>query len=127
MAAARFPASIVARVRDGKILGIRASCGPHRLIGVWVVVVEGRVFVRSWGVTGHGWFRTFLEDPRGVMQVGRSRLRVRAVHTRSERLKHAVSDAYARKYHTPGAVRYVRDLSRQKSRDATIELVPDRN
>ena len=29
-------------MRDGKILGIRAGTGPHRFIGIWVVVVEGR-------------------------------------------------------------------------------------
>ncbi|MGI8732832.1 MAG: hypothetical protein ACR2LM_05965 [Pyrinomonadaceae bacterium] len=43
----RFPKAILAAIRDGKILGIRAGTKPHRIIGIWAVVVEGRVFVRS--------------------------------------------------------------------------------
>lgn len=43
----RFPAGVLAAIRDGKILGIRAGTQPHRFIGIWAVVVEGRVFVRS--------------------------------------------------------------------------------
>jgi len=35
-----------------------------------------------------------------------------------------VSEAYAVKYHTPGSVKYVRDLGREKSRATTTELVP---
>ena len=30
-----FPKDIVAAIRDGKILGIRAGTKPHRIIGIW--------------------------------------------------------------------------------------------
>jgi hypothetical protein len=49
---------------------------------------------------------------------------VRAVFTRSERLQDAVSRAYLEKYHTPGSLRFARDLGRPKSRATTTELVP---
>jgi hypothetical protein len=120
----RFPDRLVAAIRDGKILGIRAGLGPHRLIGIWAVVVEGRVFVRSWSLKPRSWYRTFLEDPRGIIEVSGRQVPVRAVRTRSERLKDAVSQAYLDKYDTPGSVKYARDLGRQKSRETTTELVP---
>jgi len=120
----RFPDKILASLRVDKILGIRAGTKPHRIIGIWSVVVERRVFVRSWSLKPRSWFRTFLEDPHGVIQVGKRRLRVRAIQTRSERLKDAVSLAYREKYNTPGSVKYVRDMSRAKSRNTTTELVP---
>ena len=41
-----FAKEIVAAIRDGKILGIRARTKPHRVIGIRVVVVEGRELVR---------------------------------------------------------------------------------
>jgi hypothetical protein len=97
---------------------------PHRTIGIWAVVVEGRVFVRSWSLKPRSWWRTFQEDPRGVMAVEGREIRVRAVATRSERLKDAVSRAYLEKYHTPGSVKYARDLGRPRSRATTTELVP---
>ena len=123
-AARRFPAPIVAAIRDGKILGIRAGTAPHRVIGIWAVVVQNRVFVRSWSLSAGGWYRTLLEEPFGVIQVAGREIPIRATWTRSERLKDAVSTAYAEKYHTPGSVKYVRDLSRPKCRDTTTELVP---
>jgi hypothetical protein len=120
----RFPARVLASLREGKILGIRAGTAPHRIIGIWAVVVEGRVFVRSWSLKPRSWWRTFLEEPRGVIEVDGRRLSVRAVQTRSERLKDAVSRAYLDKYDTPGSVKYARDLGRPRSRATTTELVP---
>jgi hypothetical protein len=120
----RFSTGVVAAIRDGKILGIRAGSAPHRFIGIWAVVVEGRVFVRSWSLKPRSWYRTFLREPRGVIQVGERRIRVRAVRTRSERLKSAVDRAYLEKYNTPGAIKFARDLGGTKSRATTTELVP---
>jgi hypothetical protein len=96
----------------------------HRVIGVWAVVVEGRVFIRSWSMKPRSWWRAFLEDPYGSVFVGEKEIRVRAVQTRSERLKDLVSQAYKEKYNTPGSIQYVKDMSRKKSRDTTTELVP---
>src|SRR2546426_11114735 len=98
-----FPKNVVAAIRDGKILGIRAGTKPHRVIGIWAVVVEGRVFVRSWSMKPRSWYRTFLEEPRGVIVVDDREIKVRAVFTRSERLKTAVDQAYAEKFPTPGS------------------------
>jgi len=94
------------------------------VIGIWAVVVEGRVFVRSWSLKPRSWWRTFLEDPYGRMFVGEREFPIRTIQTRSERLKDLVSQAYKEKYHTPGSVQYVKEMSRKKSRETTTELVP---
>ena len=120
----RFPPKVLAAIRDGQVLGIRAGTQPHRVIGIWAVVVEGRVFVRSWSLKPRSWFRTFQEVPRGIVAVEGREIPVRAVLTRSERLKDAVSRAYLEKYHTPGSLKYARDLGRAKSRATTTELIP---
>lgn len=120
----RFSSRDLEAIRASKIVGIRAGKEPHRVIGIWAVVARSRVFVRSWSLTPKGWYRTFLATPRGSLQIDGREIRVRAVHTRSEGLKAAVDRAYADKYHTPGALKYVRDLKRPESRNATIELVP---
>jgi hypothetical protein len=120
----RFSEAILAAIRDGKILGIRAGTKPHRIIGIWAVVVEGRVFVRSYTLKPRSWYRTFLEEPRGVIEVNGRQLKVRAVFTRSERLKAAVDDAYAQKFPTPGSKHFVEGFKEKKRRDTTTELVP---
>ena len=120
----RFTSRDLEAIRASKIVGIRAGDEPHRVIGIWAVVARNRVFVRSWSLTAGGWYRTFLATPRGSLHIGGREIPVRAVHTRSEALKAAVDRAYAEKYNTPGALKYVRDLKRPKSRNATVELVP---
>jgi hypothetical protein len=123
--AKRFSPRLLDVLHKTKILGIRAGTRPHRIIGIWFVMVGDRVFVRSWSMKERSWWRTLLEDPRGVITVGRSRpIPVRAVRTRSETLKDAVSRAYAERYDTPASRRYVRDFARKKRRDTTTELVP---
>ena len=119
-----FPSDVVKEIEQRKILGIRAGSKPHRFIGIWSVVVEGRVFVRSWSLKPRSWYRTFLEDPAGVINVNGREFPMRAVHTRSERLKDAVSQAYRKKYNTPGSLTFVRDMTRGESRASTTELVP---
>ena len=121
----RFEPQILERIRKEKIFGIRAGTeSKHRVIGIWAVVVEGRVFARSWSMKPRSWWRTLLEDPRATVVVGDTEIPARAVQTRSERLKDLVSQAYKEKYNTPGSVQFVKDMSGKKSRDTTTELVP---
>ena len=121
----RFTDELLATIHKDKILGIRAGKdSTHRVIGIWAVVVEGRVFVRSWSMKPRSWWRTLLEDPRATVVVGDTEIPARAVQTRSERLKDLVSQAYKEKYNTPGSVQFVKDMSGKKSRDTTTELVP---
>jgi len=123
----KFPDAILAKIHEDRILGIRAGSDlTHRVIGIWVVVVSGRVFVRSWSMKPRSWWRTFLEDAHGEIFVAKRKrgIKVRAVQVKSEKLKEAVSAAYKEKYNTPGSVGYVADMSRSPSRDTTTELVP---
>lgn len=119
----RFSRPVVAAIDAAKILGIRAGTD-HKFIGVWPVVVGGRVYARSWGLGKGGWYRTFLEDSTGVIQVGDREIRVRAVPARSERVRDKVDDAYAEKYDTAASKKWVRGFKAPRRRDATIEFVP---
>jgi len=121
----RLPRSVVAAIDASKILGIRAgNRSAHRFIGIWPIVIDGRVFGRSWSLTPDGWYRAFVEDPRGAIQVGSRTIRIRAVPVRSERLRDAIERAYAEKYPTPGSRRYVRGFRTKRRREATMEFVP---
>ena len=121
-----FKDDIIATINKDRILGIRAGQdSPHRVIGIWAVIVDGRLFVRSYTMKPGGWWRTFLEDPYGEIFVSKRKrgIKVRAVQTRSEKLKDAVSAAYKEKYNTRGSVGYVEEMSRKPLRDTTTELV----
>ena len=120
-----FPRSVVAAIDASKILGVRAGLkSDHRYVGIWPVVVGGRVFGRSWTLKPGGWYRTFLDDPRGTLQIGDREIKIRAVPARSERIRDAVEEAYAAKYPTPGSRTYVRGFRTKRRREATMEFVP---
>ena len=112
------------QIRAAKYIYVRAG-DDHRFIGIWAVVVAGRVFVRSWNVKPDGWHAGFLEQKRGAIRLSKDGpvIPVRAVATRSERIKAAVDDAYADKYTSPANLKYVKGLRLRRRRDTTMELV----
>jgi len=121
----RLSRAIVSAADAGKIMGIRAGKNSdHKFIGVWPIVVNGRLFARSWTLTKGGWYKTFLEDSLGTLQVGEREIRVRARRVTSERLRDQIEDAYAGKYNTKASQKYVRGFRTPRRRETTTEFVP---
>jgi len=120
-----LPRAVVDAIADTAIVRIRAGArSDHRFIGIWAVVVNGRVFARSWTQAPDGWYRTLLRDPLGTIQVGDRQVRVRAIRVRGVRIRDAVEQAYADKYRSPGSLKFVRGFRTLRRRDTTVELVP---
>lgn len=95
----------------------------HRYTGVWVVVVERRIFVRSWNDKPTGWFRAFLAEPNGTFQIGAHEVPVRGARPRSERILSAVTSAYAAKYDTKASQKWVEGFAEPGRAANTLELV----
>lgn len=120
----RFTDDVLSLLGKSKGLRIRAGNGTHRFIGIWFVIVEHRVFVRSWSIKPDGWYRAFLTDTRGAIKVGKSEIAVRAVPVKGKKFRDAVDAAYLERYNMPGALKYAKDLCQAKSRATTTELIP---
>jgi hypothetical protein len=119
-----FSKPTLAALDAAKILGVRAGT-EHRFTGVWVVVVKGRVFVRSWNDKPSGWHHAFVEEPLGVVQApGGREIRVRAKRVRGEGLLDAIDEAYGEKYNTPASRKWVRGFAQARRRKTTTEFVP---
>lgn len=121
----RFPRSLLSRLDAAPALRIRAGA-EHGFLSIWVVVVGDRVFVRPWHDEPAGWRRAFLAEPGGAIQLRDSKreIPVRARPARGERLFDAVDAAYARKYPSSGAQKWVRGFATPKRRKTTMELLP---
>lgn len=119
----RFPAPVLQALRQARIIGVRAG-STHRYTGVWVVVVEGRAFVRSWNDKPTGWYRAFRAEPAGSVEVAEQEVAVRARHTRSPRLREAISRAFAEKYPTKASQKWVEGFTEPHRLATTLELVP---
>jgi hypothetical protein len=121
--ARQFSRTVVAAIDAAKIMGIRSGTD-HKFIGVWPVVVDGRVFARSWGHSPGGWYDAFLDEPNGSIQVGDREIRVRGREARGERIRDKVEEAYAMKFTTKASQKWVRGFKTARRRDATIEFLP---
>lgn len=121
----RLSGPVVAAADAASIMGVRAGArSDHRFIGVWPIVVKGRLFARSWTLKANGWYRAFLDDPLGTIQVGEREIRVRAIRARGERLRDAVEREYAAKYDTHASRKYVRGFRTPRRRETTMQFVP---
>ncbi len=112
----------VEALRIAKIIGVRAG-NEHRYTGVWVVVVEGRVFARSWNDKPTGWFRAFKSEPKGTIQVGKLEISVKGKAVRSARLREAITEAFAAKYNTKGSRHWIEGFAEEHRLLTTMEFV----
>ena len=115
--------TIVAAARKAKIIGVRAGT-EHRFTGVWVVVVEDRIFARSWSDKPTGWFRAFRKEPKGTIQIDDLEIPVQGKLVRSARLRDAVTAAFAEKYNTKGSQKWIEGFKEPERVLTTLEFVP---
>jgi hypothetical protein len=120
---ATFADATIEAVQNAKIIGVRAGT-EHRYTGVWVVTVDGRVFVRSWNDKPTGWFRAFRKQPGGMIQVGGLEIPVRAKVVRSARIRDAVTVAFGEKYNTKASRKWVEGFAEPARALTTLEFVP---
>jgi hypothetical protein len=119
----RFPVALSAAIHTSSYLKVRSG-SDHRFTAIWSVVIGRRVFIRSWYMRPGGWYYSFLEEPLGAIFIDGREVPVRAKRVRSDRVKNAVSRAYAEKYVTAASIKYVRGFARGRRRDTTTELLP---
>jgi hypothetical protein len=94
----------------------------HRTI-VWVVVVDGEVFVRSVRGPEGRWYREISANPEGALHAEGRRIAVRAVPANDDPTVEKVSEAYQSKYgrSSPGSTRAM--LS-PETLPTTLRLLP---
>jgi hypothetical protein len=119
----KFPEEVVDAFTSAKIIGVRSGT-EHKYTGVWVVVVKGRVYARSWNDKPTGRFRAFKKEPEGMVQVATRELPVRARFPRGASVLGAVTAAFAQKYNTKGSRRWVEGFADPARELTTIEFVP---
>jgi len=119
----RFAPDVVSAAARDLVIGVRVG-ESHRFIAVWAVVVDERVFARSWARSPQGW-RAQIDDGDSVaVEIGGSQVRARARFTTDEPMNAKVDEAYRAKYHTKASAGYVADLTSGASRESTVEFLP---
>ena len=118
-----FGETATAWLETTKYVKVRAG-STHRFVHVWIVVVDGRVFARSWNNRPDGWFAAFLKEGHGAVQIDGKDVPVRARRVTREPVIDAVTKAYGDKYTTKPNKKYVSGFADKERRVNTLELVP---
>jgi hypothetical protein len=94
----------------------------HRTI-IWVVVVEGEVFVRSVRGPKGRWYREISSNPEGALHVEEDRILVRAAPATDEATVDAVSAAFRSKYQQSSPAS-TEAMVRPETLPTTLKLAP---
>ncbi len=94
----------------------------HRTI-IWVMVVDGEVFVRSVRGPRGRWYQEISANPEGALHAGNHRIPVRAAHATDDSTVEAVSEAIRGKYEEawPGPTA---GMLRTETLPTTLKLLP---
>ena len=109
--------------REVRIETRRDEDAPTHRTTIWVVTVDGTVFVRSVRGGEGRWYREVSANPVAALHVGDDRIPVRAVPVTDEAKIGAVSEAYREKYGrtSPGSTRA---MVRPETLPTTLRLEP---
>lgn len=88
---------------------------------IWVVVMDGQVYVRSVTGVGGEWYQAVLARPDGFIHAGAVTLPMHAVHVDDAATIAAVSAAYLRKY---ADSEWAPPMAEPKTLNATLRLEP---
>ena len=95
-----FPDLLLERIGVAKEVQIetRSRAGKVHQVTIWVVLVDGAVYVRSVRGTRGRWYRELTERREGALRVGARRVPVRASKVREPEMIDEISAAFWRKY-----------------------------
>jgi hypothetical protein len=123
-AAGTFDSATLDKLRNVEEIRIEtASPGTktkHRAT-IWVVVVEGEVFVRSFTGPKGKWYRNVMANPEANLEVEGKTIHVKAIPVSDQKSIEAVSQAYLEKY---SGSPYAKDMVRPEVAPTTRLLEP---
>ncbi|TAF35025.1 MAG: DUF2255 family protein [Cytophagales bacterium] len=88
------------------------------------VVVDGRIFARSWGLAEKSWYNSFLQDPIGEIKCGEMIFKIKAIVPIDNKLiTEKINAAYLTKYNTEHNIKYAKGIVEEKHTQRTMEFL----
>ena len=118
---ARLDADTVRRLHDANEVAIRTEKHPKTAVPIWVVAVDGEVFVRSVQGPKGRWYRDLAAGGSATLELVGRQLAVTAIPVADADAAARVSRAYLRKYEPSP---YARSMVRDEVLPTTLRLEP---
>jgi len=116
---------ILDKIKTNSLTGIRAGNTRDSFLDIWMVVVDNRIFARSWGLSERSWYSQFLTDPSGAIRCGEHIVPILArVPDDVLQLTDRINQAYLEKYNKGDNAVYAQGIIRPEHIAKTMEFVP---
>jgi len=111
-------------IQNHTIIGIKAGHQRPEFLEIWMVVVQNRIFARSWGLAEKSWYNTFLEDSTGEIQCSETVYSIKAMIPEDVNdLTEEINQAYLTKYNSDHNIQYSRGIIQEKHVVKTMEFI----
>jgi len=110
-------------VKTNNLIGIKAGKNRETFIQIWMVVVDNRIFARSWGLSEKSWYNIFLAEHLGQINCDNIICNIKAlVPVDIDTLADRINQAYLNKYNYGRNTKYAQGIIQQKHIDKTMEF-----
>lgn len=111
-------------IKTHNLIGIKAGAERPEFLEIWMVVVQNRVFARSWGLAEKSWYNTFLKNPIGQIKCGNVIYKVQAVIPEDlNQLTDEINQAYLTKYDSEHNRKYAIGIIEDQHIEKTMEFI----
>ncbi|ANF52581.1 hypothetical protein A0O34_19590 [Chryseobacterium glaciei] len=113
-------------IKTYNLIGIKAGANRSTFLEIWMVVVNDRVFARSWGLAEKSWYNSFLQDSKGQIQCGEFIFNIKAiVPINNDQITEAINNEYLTKYNSGHNIEYAEGIIQTKHIEKTMEFIID--
>jgi len=90
-------------INETQITSVRAGKNREKFTGIWMVVVDGRIFARSYNLSDRSWYTALLNDESGELKCGKEIIPVKGLRPPDVNIiTGAINNAYEKKYLVKG-------------------------
>lgn len=110
-------------INSHNLIGIKAGIERNEFLEIWMVVVDNRIFARSWGLAEKSWYNSFLKDNKGQIKCGDYIYNIEArIPTDLEMITDEINIAYLHKYNFGENAYYAQGIVTKVHEKRTMEF-----
>ena len=111
-------------IKNNNLIGIKAGNERTTFLDIWMVVVNDRIFARSWGFAEKSWYNHFLQNPVGQIKCGEKIFYIKAcIPADKEAITDRINTAYLTKYNAEHNIKYAQGIVTKNHIEKTMEFI----
>ncbi|MFC3757613.1 DUF2255 family protein [Chryseobacterium tructae] len=111
-------------IKANTIIEIKAGSERLDFLEIWMVIIQDRIFARSWGLAERSWYNTFLKCPAGQIKCDDILYNIKAIIPEDlNQLTEEINQAYLTKYNFGRNSKYAIGIIEDKHVRRTMEFI----